>query len=199
MYVFVFDFDQTLIMGHTGGQPTTDYDYDTDDYMIKNLCDVLKLLFKRNIPVYINTRGVVQDVKNYLKYRFHKVGENFDTLIKGIFGAENEEAIGNPYSNTLEFWHAESIISSKFVNAQLKDASTRVWAYEKIVYLNKIKEKEQVAKECIYFFDDTDINIQYAKLSGYTNSFIIDTNFLKHTLELVPQSLSGLLINVGDA
>lgn len=202
--IFVFDFDQTLIMGHTGGQPTSDDDYETDDSLIIKLCETLKSLLANNISIYINTRGVVEDVKNYLRHRFHKVGENVDTIIKGVFGAENEEQISNPYSNTLEFWYANNIVCSKLEVANLKDASTRVWAFQKTVFLNKITEQENVDKECVYFFDDTEINIQYAKLCGYNHSFIINNEysgkpcFLKHTLELIPQLLSGLLVNVGN-
>ena len=205
MSVFVFDFDQTLIMGHSGGQPTIDDEYETDDSLIIKLCETLKSLLANNISIYINTRGVVEEVINYLRHRFHKVGENFNNLIKGVFGAEYEEQISNPYSTTLEFWYANNIVSSKLEIAPMKDASTRVWAYQKAAYLNKIAEQEQLDKESLYFFDDTEINIEYAKLCGYNHSFIINneysgkTCFLEHTLELVPKLLSGLLVNVGDA
>ena len=85
----------------------------------------------------------------------------------------------------------------------MKDASTRVWAIQKTAYLNTIAKQENVDKECIYFFDDTEINIQYAKVCGYNNSFVINNEydsdkpcFLAHTLELVPQLLSRLLVNI---
>lgn len=196
LVIFVFDFDQTFILGHSGGQPSIDNNYDTNDAFIKKLCRTLRLLVSNNILIYINTRGVVEDVRNYLRHRFNQVGENFDYFVKDIFGAENEEQISNPYSTTLEFWYKDNIVSSELELVTHNDASTRVWAYKKTAYLNTIKEQENVDKECVYFFDDTQINILYAKACGYCNSFVINNAY--HTLELVGQLLSGLLVNVGN-
>jgi hypothetical protein len=201
--IFVFDFDQTLIMGHTGGLPTMGCEYETDNSLIIKLCNMLKLLQDKNISIYINTRGVIKEVTDYLRFRFQLVKENFDTLIQGIFGADNEEQISNPYLSTLEFWYANNIVCSKLENAKLQDASTRVWAYQKTNFLIKIAEQQQIPKEYVYFFYDSSINIEYAKTCGFVNSFVIRDDslvdqpfFLKHTLELVPSLLSGLLINI---
>ena len=62
--VFVFDFDQTLTMYHSGGLPELEVDYIE---RMDLLLPMLEKLNQRGIVVYINTRGIAADVKLYLK------------------------------------------------------------------------------------------------------------------------------------
>lgn len=70
--VFVFDFDQTLTMEHSGGEPDP-----SDDYIVRMdlLVAMLERLYDMGISVYINTRGIATtdkvSVRTYLKDRLN--------------------------------------------------------------------------------------------------------------------------------
>lgn len=178
MYTFVFDFDQTLIMGHSDGIPNLSYNYDTDDCMILELIKMFKALKKKNISIYINTRGIAKDVERYLKHRFEQLGENSDNYITDVMGAVFRNEISNGIFDDEEFLQIDAIVENKLKehglkDEQLKDSSSRVWALQKSAFLDHICELEKVAKENVYFFDDTAINIVFAKSCGFINSFVI--------------------------
>lgn len=178
MYTFVFDFDQTLIMGHSGGIPDISNNYDTDDCIILELIKMFNALKKKSISIYINTRGIAKEVKKYLKHRFEKLGENSDNYIKDVMGAVFKNEISNGIFDDEEFLQIDAIVENKLKEQglnddQLKDPSSRIWAFQKSAFLDHICELEKVANENVYFFDDTAINILFAKSCGFSNSFVI--------------------------
>lgn len=60
----VYDFDLTLTSVHTGGNPSVDIDY-FGDRLPK-----IRSLFQRSIyPIYVNTRGLCDPVREYLRSR----------------------------------------------------------------------------------------------------------------------------------
>ena len=197
--VFVFDFDQTLTMEHSGGEPDP-----SDDYIVRMdlLVAMLERLYDMGISVYINTRGIATtekvSVRTYLKERLdtlkkqqEKVGQQqttFKKLIKDVYGADSEDSIGNPfdtkqarqsvrtqqqYIQKIEdvFYKTDAEVIK--VLGELNDESSRVWAHQKLLYLDKIAKRAHVPKENVYFFDDTVINVCYAKAHGYIHSYRI--------------------------
>jgi len=197
--VFVFDFDQTLTMEHSGGEPDP-----SDDYIVRMdlLVAMLERLYDMGISVYINTRGIATtdkvSVRTYLKDRLNalkkqqeKVGQQqttFKKLIKDVYGADSEDSIGNPfdtkqarqsvrtqqqYIQKIENVFIKTDAEVIKVLGELKDESSRVWAHQKLLYLDKIAKRAHVPKENVYFFDDTVINVCYAKAHGYIHSYRI--------------------------
>ena len=51
-----------------------------------------------------------------------------------------------------------------------------LWGVKKVIYLNQIKDEENVHISNVFFFDDSVININTAKVNGYNNSFLIGSN-----------------------
>jgi hypothetical protein len=170
--VFVFDFDQTLIVGHSGGQPIIGLEYKTNDCFLLELVKMLQALKQKNITVYINTRGIACLVQKYLTHRFKKFKIKFKDYIKAVKGAATKPEIGHANLPSSEF-NTVAIHVSKTVKTSKYDQSTCVWAWQKVLFLDQIAAKEQVAKESVYFFDDTAVNIAYAKANGFINSFVI--------------------------
>jgi len=174
--VFVFDFDQTLIMGHSCGQPEIHdiHLFGEMEHKYK-LNEMLQNLFDKNIPVYVNTRGQASFIKNFLDFHTNP------QYIKDVYGASNLEAISDPFLDKKLFYETDQKvfeILQKFNFTDLKDSSSRVWSFQKSYYLNEICKKENVSKENVYFFDDTLINVLYARENGFKNSFrIFDETF----------------------
>jgi FMN phosphatase YigB (HAD superfamily) len=185
--VFVFDFDQTLIMGHSFGQPDVSeiHLFGNTDHVNK-LNEMLQNLFNKNIPVYVNTRGEASFIKKFLDYHTNP------GLIKDVYGATSPEAIADPFLDEKLFYETDKKVCEllkKLNVTDLKDSSSRVWSFQKVCYLDKICKKENVPKENVYFFDDTLINILYARENGYKNSFrIFDETFLEDAELLTIQS-----------
>ena len=198
--VFVFDFDQTLTMVHSGGEPDP-----SNDYIVRMdlLVAMLERLYDMGISVYINTRGIATtdkvSVRTYLKDRLNalkkqqeKVGQQqttFKKLITDVYGADSEDSLRNPFdtkqarqSVRTEQQYIQKIDDVfcktdteviKVLGGKLKDESSRVWAHQKVLYLDKIAKRAHVPKENVYFFDDTVINVDYAKAHGYIHSYRI--------------------------
>ena len=51
-----------------------------------------------------------------------------------------------------------------------------LWGIKKVTFLNIIMEQEKINPINILFFDDSVININTAKLNGFSNSFLIGSN-----------------------
>jgi len=202
--VFVFDFDQTLTMYHSGGLPELEVDYIE---RMDLLLPMLEKLNQRGIVVYINTRGIAADVKLYLKKKLD--GPDKVLWIRDVYGADSEENIGDALLPDETAFNRidDLVIKTLGQRKDMKDPSSRVWAYQKSVFLEDIATREGVTdKADVYFFDDTAINVEYAKTNGFTNSFrifdgtdssdpsLITTNqqYLEYTNVLVEQILSTM-------
>jgi hypothetical protein len=164
--IFVFDFDLTLTFKN---DRITNYLPIDGNYIelfeSEDKLNDMKGTFERikhmGNNIYINTRGLVQDITHILK----NVGINVGTcnLIKDVKGSDTLEHINKPFG-FLEL--------KKNGLEQIEDTNI-LWAVKKVIYLNNIKENENVEYNNIFFFDDSHININVAKLNGYTNSFLI--------------------------
>ena len=127
---------------------------------LNNLRKRLNELRDLGFNIYVNTRGLTKQVISLLS--------NYDLyyLFSDVYGAETIEEI----------------------NQQTADSSITIeqyWAKRKVQNLDKICNREDVGKQCIYFIDDTILNIKIAYENGYVYSFVHDpkgTSSLVHKL-----------------
>lgn len=163
-YIFVFDFDLTMTNISSNNIKIDNANYynifDSEE-KINNLSLLLTKIYNNNCSIYINTRAVT----SHVKYILNKVNFNI-SLIKDIKGSYHDDMINNPLSYAeLEKYNLTDNIQSNVL-----------WALKKVIYLNEIKDNEDVPYEKILFFDDSKININTAKINGYINSFLIGSN-----------------------
>ena len=164
--IFVFDFDLTLTFKN---DRITNYipidgnyiDLFESEDKLNDMKETFERIKQMDYNIYINTRGLVRDIIHILK----NVGINIGTcnLIKDVKGSETLEHINRPFG-FLEL--------KKYGLEQIKDTNI-LWAVKKVIYLNTIRENENVDYNNILFFDDLYYNIDIAKLNGYTNSFLV--------------------------
>ncbi len=164
---FIFDFDWTLTIKHTKGTPLNKKQISKTEFRfltindifgnqknINNIINMLKKLKNKGYSIFLNTRGVKKQVKEILKKTM------LLEYIDEIFGAENENDIGNALSYQ-KVWEGK---------AKINDGKTQ-WSYIKTHFLDQISKKGFNVND-IYFFDDDEINIEEAK-KKYKNSFRI--------------------------
>lgn len=166
-FVFVFDFDLTLTSKSSDGIVKNFSNY-IDLFDSETKLEKLKFYFdkikKSGNIIYINTRGLVSNVIHILKNVNIEIGEN--KMIKEIKGSTKIVQIDIPFNKEeLEKYNLKTISDT-----------TILWGVKKVIYLNEIKENENVPISNIFFFDDSIININTAKVNGYTNSFLIGSN-----------------------
>jgi hypothetical protein len=164
--VFVFDFDLTMTCKSSDGfSKNTDYIELFDN---KEKLDKLKMFFERIVKsgnvIYINTRALISDIKYILTKIGFEIGKN--KLIKEIKGSESVQVISSPFTlQELKKYDLMNITNSKIL-----------WGIKKVTFLNLIMEQEKIKPINILFFDDSIININTAKLNGFSNSFLIGSN-----------------------
>jgi hypothetical protein len=164
--IFVFDFDLTMTVKSSDG-----YNKNTDFIELfdnKEKLDKLKDFFEKIVKsgniIYINTRALISDIKYILTKIGFEIGEN--KLIKEIKGSESIQIISCPFSlSELEKYDLVNVLNSKIL-----------WGVKKVIFLNKIVEQEKTIPLNVLFFDDSVININTAKLNGFSNSFLIGSN-----------------------
>ena len=164
--LFVFDFDLTMTIKSSDG-----YSRNTDFVELfdnKDKLDKLKIFFERIVKfgnvIYINTRALITDINYILTKIGFEIGEN--KLIKEIKGSESVQVISCPFTlNELKNYGLINISNSKIL-----------WGIKKVTFLNIIMEQEKINPINILFFDDSIININTAKINGFSNSFLIGSN-----------------------
>ena len=165
--IFVFDFDLTLTNHSSNGINKEDASYielfDSQDKLDKLKFYLTKITNSNNYN-YVNTRGLISDINYILNSVGIEVGEN--KLIKDIKGSNNLEIIESPFTES-------ELIAYNLNNV----ANTEIlWSIKKVLFLNEIKKFENSPLANIFFFDDSIININTAKMNGYMNSFLIGSN-----------------------
>jgi len=178
----VFDFDHTLTMSPSGGEPKLHTDYiEKMDLLVS----MLEKLNKCGIVVYINTQSIAAYVERYLKDKIDK------EYIRDVYGAISYYDLQNPF-------YPETVDDRLFIQG---------WRNRIINNLKAIARREGITdKADVYFFDDTAINVEYAKKQGFTNSFRIfdgtnpsdqsliktEKKYLEYTYVLVEDILSKM-------
>ena len=161
-FIFVFDFDLTLtFISSDGIKIDSNYiDLFGNNNKLIKLKEIMNKIINNGYNMYINTRGVVSDIKHILT----NVG--LDIMIKEIKGSKNVDNINVPLSNQeITLYNLYNINNINIF-----------WAVKKVIHLNQIKEQENISNNNILFFDDSILNINTAKLNGYNNSFLIGSN-----------------------
>lgn len=173
--LFFFDFDMTLTLDHTGGtagmqfteedDPVCDSDgkyvlevtpdmvtefFGTTDWIQTIVSKFQEIKKKHGGKIFINTRGIVACVEEFLK----KTGEVTDlpirNLIDGVLGANTIEEVEceDQGNNDVEFW-----------------------ATKKVQFIEEVMTKHNLSdKNLVFFYDDTLTNIQYAQEKGFMNA-----------------------------
>jgi predicted RNA methylase len=168
-FIFVFDFDLTLTSKSSYGIPNIYDDYFNGN--VSNILKMFKILKILKIPIYINTRGIVYKINDYIN---HHIGKGF---IKKIYGSNNEEEMINPFNNEIS-----DILFEKYKNV---DKNNLLWALQKTKFLDIITNNENVLKKNVYFFDDVVINIKIAQKNGFINSFLVNQNISSLVLDIL--------------
>lgn len=135
-----FDFDLTLTPKHTRGLPNEItaqehlYSYPTEmNFMIEYLSKL-----RNHMDIYILSRGVVNNIKSYIRYI-----RITDQIIpdENILGAENKDDI-NPYKNSF-------------------GDNEKYWAEQKKILIEKTMNDKEYSN--VIFIDDTKLNTDTAK------------------------------------
>jgi hypothetical protein len=152
--VFVFDLDHTITNKHTGGHYVKgDYKKYITSEMLTNVRKMFMKIKLDGNMIYINSRGIAGKVYNFC------VDTGLMPFITGIYAANYD---GKKYSH-------------KGIMAEYK-MGNRKWHEIKSLYLNKIMKKENVKTENIYYFDDSERNVNFAKNIGFMNSYLVNSN-----------------------
>lgn len=189
---FVFDVDETLIL-HSGGVPEADLllEYFKDDP--RNIDDMLSMfdeIHEQGGKVILNSRGVGPDIEALLQAAI-QMSRGPDAIwtmfVDAIYAGAHEDEISNPFPEDEDAETVDVVKSRRAIEAlrplmspetfstyfdpitrTIKDP-TVMWAVRKVMVLNNLG----VAKEVVYFFDDTAVNVELAKSCGYMNSVCV--------------------------
>lgn len=135
--ILVLDFDLTITDIHTKGRIIQNKSYWYSKDNLNLLVNCLKKFKNLGWIIYIVSRGIKDDIKQYL------TNLNIIELFDDILG-----------SNSIK---------------QVRENSF-TWAKYKTQYLDNIITINNGDKNNLYFIDDTQENITFAKSSGYYNS-----------------------------
>lgn len=172
--LFFFDFDLTLTLEHSGGEPEpsvgtvielfSDYDSPNAELVARERVESLLKLFEdirsRGGLVYICTRGLKKEIGETMDIaaQFCRGGSTpvvgKGNLIEEVLGANNVDEIADPF-------YRET------------DTSTEDWALKKKELIQSVVQQHNTPTDLVYFFDDTRINIEVSKNAGFKNAEVI--------------------------
>jgi len=154
--LFIFDFDLTLTTEHTKGIPDISKQYFSVSQLklLKELFASIKNDFKGS-KIIILSRSIEKMLRYYMKnYARTLLQQNIHDLFNEI--TDNiDEIIGS------------SLDEYKKLDNDIK------WAQWKVDHIKKLIIKYNTDAKNVIFFDDTQINIEYAKANNFINSFIV--------------------------
>ena len=169
--IIVFDFDKTFIEQHSGGVPISNRTENLQPQIIKNYRDYLTIIKNKFSKIYINSRGISDEIKRYLFNNGH-----IDEYIDDFYGANERSEIGQKSNNNIR-------------NTSNPDS---YWSKRKVRNLNDILlHNPGYRKTDIYFYDDTELNITEAIAAGYINSFVVPSSAPNSVSHLYPQLKGG--------
>jgi hypothetical protein len=164
--VFVFDLDQTITNGHTGGFYKNDtYKQYISDEMLLNVKDMFRKIKLEKGKIYINSRGIASNVRIFCN------DSGLSVFIDGIYAATHE-GHSTPEPEARPDLNPDKNIPT--ISEYMM--SNHRWDIIKSIYLMQIVAKENIDYKQLYYFDDTKKNIEYAKYKGFRNSYIVDSN-----------------------
>jgi hypothetical protein len=108
---------------------------------------------------------ITKEIYQKIKQQKQKgVTQQFDKLDKAYHDADTE-VIAKIIKET-------KILKPRGVKT-LTNEDERVWAFKKEKFLEEIVREQKVTKNDVYFFDNSPINVIYALLCGFENSYTI--------------------------
>ena len=154
--VFI-DVDKTLIKGHTGGNYNKNI-HESISFILntayhKQLIGILNNLKSNGVNLYIVSRGNYSSIVQLLR----------DISMDHIF--EQNKIL----SATIPLLHNKY----KLREYQIHEPN---WHVNKTDIIEAVCKVDNIDKQNVYFFDDTEENIQYAIQHGYRNSYIVNNN-----------------------
>lgn len=177
--IVFFDFDYTLTQNHTGGELGVEYNQeevpvldstgnpviritynDVLDAMggLERQSDVIQMIMqvrRAGYLVYINTRGL----EECCRIALNTIQEGFvgpGRWIEGVVGATKLDQIADPYTDSPPHMESEDL-----------------WARRKTELMDMVTAWHGTDKENALFFDDTQLNIDYARDHGYLRSYVV--------------------------
>ena len=197
--IYVFDFDLTLTFINSKGEPLTMIEKKNKEphyffysqQNVKILQDTFQKIINNNSTIIILTRGLKQEVEDYLKLN------NLLKYISAVLGSSSREESKNPILNKqeLSFFNQSKFDQSNFDQSnfdqsnfdqsnfdQKEDQPTIKWAYRKLATLINYCDNK-INYDSIIFFDDNSKNINICK-TFFRYSFLITNRFF-NTINLV--------------
>lgn len=183
--IVFFDFDYTLTKNHTGGELGVEYKQEGNEEVpvldsTGNLAlrityddvlyymggrerqrDVIQMIMqvrRAGYLVYINTRGLEESCR----IAFNTIQEGFvgpGRWIEGVVGATTIDQIADPYPDSPPHVESEDL-----------------WARRKTEFMDMVTAWHGIDKENALFFDDTQLNIDYARDHGYWRSYLVSAD-----------------------
>jgi HAD superfamily phosphatase (TIGR01681 family) len=152
--VFVFDLDNTITNTHTGGHyEKGTYKKFISPIMLKEVRTIFKKIKEDGGKIYINSRGIASKVYDFCN------DTGLNVFVDGYYAANYD---GRHYK------HGKIETEFKLDN--------NIWHIIKSLYLTRIVKKENIQPDNLYYFDDTRKNINYAKNTGFINSYLVNSN-----------------------
>jgi len=192
--IYVFDFDLTLTFINSKGEPLTMIEKKNKEphyffysqQNVKILQDTFQKIINNNSTIIILTRGLKQEVEDYLKLN------NLLKYISAVLGSSSREESKNPILNKQELsFFDQKMIDQKMIDQKMinqskfdkkEDQPTIKWAYRKLVTLINYCDNK-INYDSIIFFDDNSKNINICK-TFFRYSFLITNRFF-NTINLV--------------
>jgi hypothetical protein len=177
VYIFL-DFDQTITMTHSGGEPKPGRfaHYFGGMGVVVRLRDVFQSLRSKGHIIYICTRGVAPLVRETVEYAMAASGYDGAVFGKGhliecVLGANTSREISVPYEDKTE----REVILNMLRNHPFKfdDDSSALWSHRKVEFIGATCALENVLPGDVLFLDDTESNIAVAQLHGYVGSSVV--------------------------
>ncbi|MCF7900452.1 hypothetical protein K9K77_03000 [Candidatus Babeliales bacterium] len=161
--VMAFDFDLTLINGHTGGFPYGK-DHMTKKPVLNVLSDSLYREYLQKLQMYgfkivVITRGIEEDVARAL----NEAGLSDIIAPQDVYGASMSPS--DHYSHGYE---QPGRPQRTGINKPDE------WVAKKVEYLNYIVFQYHTTKDNVYFYDDTALNVIAAQHNGFEHSYVVD-------------------------
>jgi len=169
---------------------------------IQKLKQMLIQLRQKGFSVYVCTRGFAKGVKTYMnnmlgpndcdklivKVLGSECSEDSNALITKEIYQKIKQQKQKGVTKQMEklnkaFQEADTEVIKKIIDETkiltpcgvntITDEDERVWAYKKVKFLGEIVTEQEVNKDDVYFFDNSPINVIYALLCGFENSYTI--------------------------
>jgi len=157
--VIIFDFDETMISGHSGGIWYFDQDYrfDTDDD-IRNLQKLFHIFIHLDCRIFINSRGVVKqtasDGVNYGVYYFLQK----NNLLRYVYAIFGDSTNINILLQTEE-QQQQQLQRQRLGLRQRELSESDKWVIYKKSINERIINETGVSPNQVFFFDDSEKNL----------------------------------------